>query len=232
MRKRASIEPGKVLGHFDICMLEGAKLRRGITYRVNGGDSVFLLNPELEDDLVLSNNRLVIYSVKDDAAFSRCNPSSFGNQTALYDKKGNLTLNGRLYKAVTGYKSGQCEPELARVYRKQKKGMWEYLGRYQITEATYGPENGTLVFAFGLDFLTDDIISEFKPQLAMIRKVPASVKMEVWMRDGAKCVQCDGTTNLHYDHIIPFSLGGTSFDANNIQLLCRNCNYAKGASIS
>ena len=57
--------------------------------------------------------------------------------------------------------------------------------------------------------------------------IPSGVKLEVWKRDGGRCVQCGATDNLHFDHIIPYSRGGTSLRADNIQLLCARHNLAK-----
>jgi 5-methylcytosine-specific restriction endonuclease McrA len=42
-----------------------------------------------------------------------------------------------------------------------------------------------------------------------------------------KCVKCGATTNLHLDHIIPHSKGGTSITAANIQILCAKHNLEK-----
>jgi stress response protein SCP2/5-methylcytosine-specific restriction endonuclease McrA len=62
------------------------------------------------------------------------------------------------------------------------------------------------------------------------RAVPHAVKVEVWRRDGGACVDCSATEYLEFDHVIPWSMGGaTSID--NLQLLCRKCNLAKGARI-
>jgi len=62
------------------------------------------------------------------------------------------------------------------------------------------------------------------------RAIPQQIKIEVWHRDGGKCVQCRAQDYLEYDHIIPFSRGGAS-STNNIQLLCRRCNNAKSNHI-
>lgn len=56
------------------------------------------------------------------------------------------------------------------------------------------------------------------------------VKMQVWRRDGGRCVACGSNANLEYDHIIPVSMGGSS-TMRNLQLLCMPCNRAKGASL-
>lgn len=62
------------------------------------------------------------------------------------------------------------------------------------------------------------------------RRIPDYVKVEVWQRDGGQCVKCGATDYLEYDHIIPFSKGGSNSE-NNIQLLCRKCNLAKSGEL-
>ncbi len=63
------------------------------------------------------------------------------------------------------------------------------------------------------------------------REVPPDVKMLVWDRDRGMCAKCGSTEELHFDHIIPFSKGGSSLDPKNIQVLCSKCNMAKGDRI-
>ncbi len=67
------------------------------------------------------------------------------------------------------------------------------------------------------------------------RRIPEGVKREVFERDQGACsfVAPDGTkclenTFLHYDHIVPFSLGGKS-EAKNLRLRCpqHNLLYAE-----
>lgn len=62
------------------------------------------------------------------------------------------------------------------------------------------------------------------------RHVTSEVKNEVWRRDSGQCVLCKSQERLEYDHIIPFSKGGSN-TARNIQLLCESCNRAKSAKI-
>jgi len=59
------------------------------------------------------------------------------------------------------------------------------------------------------------------------RIIPSSVKLEVWKRDGGKCVVCGATDELHFDHDLPWSKGGTSLIAKNVQLLCARHNIGK-----
>jgi len=58
------------------------------------------------------------------------------------------------------------------------------------------------------------------------RRISESVRHEVWRRDQGRCCQCGSQENLEFDHIIPFSKGGSN-TARNLQLLCEVCNAKK-----
>jgi hypothetical protein len=60
--------------------------------------------------------------------------------------------------------------------------------------------------------------------------IPQSVRSAVWRRDGGRCVDCGSNENLHIDHIIPWSRGGSS-TVRNLELRCESCNLKKGAKI-
>jgi 5-methylcytosine-specific restriction endonuclease McrA len=66
-----------------------------------------------------------------------------------------------------------------------------------------------------------------EPVLEQNRVIPTAVKRAVWKRDRRRCVTCGSTDNLHFDDVIPYSLGGSSLVAENIQLLCARHNLAK-----
>jgi len=61
------------------------------------------------------------------------------------------------------------------------------------------------------------------------RNISASTKKIVYARDGGACQCCGSSVNLEYDHITPFSCGGSSA-AYNVQLLCMKCNRSKSNS--
>lgn len=61
------------------------------------------------------------------------------------------------------------------------------------------------------------------------RYIPTHVKAQVWRRDQGKCVNCGSKHAVQFDHIKAFSLGGQT-NAENLRLLCRNCNQRSGIS--
>jgi hypothetical protein len=73
------------------------------------------------------------------------------------------------------------------------------------------------------------------PELSLADEDPNSrnieewVKQEVWERDGGKCRVCGRTSNLHFDHDIPFSKGGGNHPK-NVKLLCAEHNLEKSSS--
>ena len=60
--------------------------------------------------------------------------------------------------------------------------------------------------------------------------IPQEVQDKVWNRDGGRCVKCGSQENLEFDHIIPFSKGGSN-TYRNLQLLCQKCNREKSNKI-
>lgn len=63
------------------------------------------------------------------------------------------------------------------------------------------------------------------------RRISDRVKDRVWNRDGGKCVLCGSNEKIEFDHIVPFSKGGSN-TYRNIQILCQDCNRKKSDNIT
>jgi len=63
------------------------------------------------------------------------------------------------------------------------------------------------------------------------RAIPRAVRHAVFERDGGRCTGCGSDFDLQYDHVIPVALGGGDA-ADNLQLLCGDCNRRKGTALA
>jgi len=101
-------------------------------------------------------------------------------------------------------------------------------GLFKLVDAWQEVRDGRKVFKFRLEFIEKDRRPvRGESPIEHTRLIPSAVKLEVWKRDGGKCVVCGSKKNLHFDHVIPYSKGGTSLVAENIQILCAKHNLAK-----
>lgn len=106
-----------------------------------------------------------------------------------------------------------------------------------------GPEHATALVEVGLWRKVSD--DEFEPvkndrsgrpiwrpaPISLSRPaIPRAIRDAVMARDGNACVHCQATEKLSLDHIYPWSLGGPD-TVENLQVLCRSCNSAKGAKV-
>ncbi|HOK67075.1 MAG TPA: hypothetical protein PK054_00200 [Anaerohalosphaeraceae bacterium] len=143
--------------------------------------------------------------------------------------KGNLTENGKFYQAVMAYKEGKQEPEIVQVYEKISQGVWCDQGRFELIDAKIVYDGRRNVFRFFLRPCAGP--KETEPFLKETRTIPTPVKVQVWKRDKGRCVLCGATTNLHFDHDIPYSKGGSSITADNVRILCAKHNLEKSNKI-
>ena len=142
---------------------------------------------------------------------------------------GKLTQNGLFFRAAQEFKIGHREPERVRVYEKIKEGIWSYNGVFHLIDSWKESDVYRSVFMFRLVAIEgeEDITLSTHADLVRRRLIPTTVKLQVWKRDGGKCVVCGATDELQFDHDLPYSKGGSSITADNVQLLCVRHNLQK-----
>jgi hypothetical protein len=222
------INVGDVISYLDMCQEEGVNLQRGMNFRLRGKISVILmsLRPGAPyADKVENDGKVLIYEGHDLPRIAGVSDPKAVDQP-MYNPNGSLTQNGLFYEAAIKYKKLQDEPELVRVYEKIRNGVWVYNGVFKLIDAWQEESRARKVFKFNLE-LTDEPAEIPTGEIEHDRLIPSSVKIEVWKRDKGRCVRCGSQDNLHFDHIIPYSKGGSSLDVENIQLLCARHNLAK-----
>jgi hypothetical protein len=119
------------------------------------------------------------------------------------------------------------------VYEKIKNGIWSYNGLFSLMDSWTETSGNRRVFKFKLHSIADETngTSIEQPEIEQRRVIPSHVKIAVWKRDEGACIACGSKQNLHFDHILPYSKGGTSDSEENIQLLCMKHNIQKGAKL-
>jgi hypothetical protein len=224
------VKPGDVISYLGMCHEEGVNLQRGMNFKLGGTYSVILMSLRSGApyaDRVEDGGRVLIYEGHDiPKRDADTNPKRFDQPMA--NPTGTLTQNGMFYLAAMKYKEGRGKPELVKVYEKIHSGIWVYNGLFKLIDAWQEDSNSRKVFKFKLE-LTEahEKIALQQEDIDHGRLIPAQVKLEVWKRDKGRCVICGSRDNLHFDHIIPYSKGGSSLVAENIQLLCARHNIAK-----
>ena len=214
-----------------MCKHEGASLQRGMNFRLGGRTSVILmsLRPGAPySDRIEEGGQVLIYEGHD-AAKTTASPNPKRVDQPESSSAGTPTQNGLFWKAAAAHKNQGASAEFVKVYEKLRTGIWAYAGLFELIDAWEQEENGRKVFKFKLQ------LSKYKAAPVAVgtseiehdRLIPTQVKIEVWKRDKGRCVLCGDKKNLHFDHILPFSKGGTSLLAKNIQLLCAKHNLLK-----
>ncbi len=229
---------GYVISYIDMCLREGTSLQRGMNFRLKGRHSVILMsvrpNSPYKDE-VQDDGATLIYEGHDEPKRQGISdPKSLDQPERL--SSGTLTENGKFYRAALGFKSGKKAPDIVQVYEKIKAGIWTDNGFFHLVDSWVESDGKRNVFKFKLvavDGIHDENAAEDLNSVLTesSRIIPTSVKLEVWARDSGRCVTCGATNELHFDHIVPFSKGGTSLKAENIQLLCARHNLSKSAKI-
>ena len=222
-----------IISYHDVVHAEKATVQKGMNYDLGKGYSVFLMSVRKGApyaDAIDESTGTLIYEGHDVPRRSGGPDPKTVDQPMTYPG-GTLTENGKFFRAATDFKGGlRKKPELVKVYDKLQRGVWSFKGLFELVDAEIVPDSRRSVFKFHLKLVEKKALGRIV-ELPHTRLIPTSVKIEVWRRDGGKCVLCGSIENLHYDHDIPFSKGGSSLTAENVRLLCAKHNLQKSDKI-
>jgi hypothetical protein len=242
----------EIISYPEMVQREGIALQKGMNFRVRGGASGYSIilmsvrkgapyKDQWHDESSSGPYAGMLEYEGHDAPRTRnSNVDPKAVDQPKYHPSGSLTENGKFFQTAIAAKSGTQEPEVIQVYEKIAAGIWCDRGRYLLVDAEtksipVSPMSSTTrkVFRFYLrPTATPEARSrQGQRELSLSRQIPTSVKVAVWKRDQARCVICGATDNLHFDHDVPFSKGGSSITAENVKLLCARHNLEKSDKI-
>lgn len=224
-----------IISYLDMCRCEGASLQAGMNFGLGGRHSVILMSVRRNApyrDRLEDGGTTLIYEGHDQPRSAAVANAKLVDQP-LVTHTGRPTENGKFFQAARDTSAGKRPAERVRVYEKLRPGIWSYNGVFHLIDAWTERDEFRTVCKFKLVAVQDNEELSRPVSLTAERRriIPSNVKLEVWKRDGGRCVVCGATDELHFDHDIPFSLGGTSVTAANVQLMCARHNLAKSARI-
>lgn len=226
---------GDVLSHHEMCAFERRGLQQGMSFRTHGSHSIILMSQRSGapyPDRMSEDGKTLTYIGHD--AYGVPNKAQIDQP--LVNENGTLTQNGRFFTAAVQSKETGI-PEYVRVYEKLHPGVWVFNGLFELVGARIEHDGHRKVCVFDLRLVESlsegdgPILESSQVQVSPGRLIPSDVKLAVFKRDKGACVRCGSKHDLHFDHILPYSLGGSSTNVDNIQLLCQKHNLEKSAKI-
>ncbi len=224
-----------ILSYREMCDVENVQtLQRGMNFHLNNSYSVILMSQRTNapyKDRIHEDGITIEYEGHDVTKKSYTHNPKYEDQPETLPS-GKLTQNGLFVEAVKKFRENGKDPEVVKVYEKIFPGVWSLKGFFDLVDYKIVFEGGRDVFRFILRLSENQQVSgNLQKEILHTRLIPTEVKKEVWKRDKGKCVICGETKNLHFDHELPFSKGGTSLTAKNVRLLCMKHNLQKSAKI-
>jgi len=217
-----------ILSYWDMCSQEGIALQRGMYFRKPPATSIVLMSQRPGapyEDSLSPDGKLLVYEGHDVKKDQGVDPKSVDQPWTLPD--GKPTDNAKFAHAIDeGTKS------VVRVYEKLRPGIWSDKGLFELRSYEYATSGLRKVFKFSMG-LSDrpDGDSRVTGNEEFTRVIPSWVKIAVFKRDKGHCVICGAKDQLHFDHDLPFSKGGTGLTPDNVRILCARHNLRKGAKI-
>jgi hypothetical protein len=225
-----------ILTYRELCDKEDVQtIQRGMNFRLNSKYSVILMSQRGNapyKDKILEDGFTVEYEGHD-APKTDSTPEPKAIDQPEKTKSGNLTQNGLFIKAAQEYKlTGKFE--IVRIYEKIFSGVWSDRGFFKLIDYKIVFDGRRNVFRYMLESLNPNDIPLSKENISKqnrSRIIPTEVKKEVWDRDKGRCVICGAKDELHFDHDLPYSKGGTSISPANVRILCARHNLQKSDKI-
>lgn len=248
----AMLRYSEIISYPNMVQREGIALQKGMNFRVRGGAagySIILMSVRKgapyqdqwhAESIVDPHAGMLEYEGHDALRFRGSGVDSKRTDQPMKLPSGTLTENGKFFQAATAAKSGESQPEVVQVYEKIASGIWCDRGRHLLVDAEIKTvpirskaSRTRKVFRFYLrpTATPGAATQEAERELSISRQIPTAVKVTVWKRDQGRCVTCGATDNLHFDHDVPFSKGGSSITPDNIKLLCARHNLEKSDRI-
>lgn len=218
----------EILSYWDMCAREKGSLQRGMYFREPPATSVVLMSRRPSapyDDALSEDGTELEYEGHDVRREGRADPKSLDQPWTL--PSGGLTENAKFANAADG-------KTLVRVYEKLKPGIWSDRGLFHLLDFDYRDSAGRKVFRFRMRLAPEQSVQDQhanRDDPDRTRVIPTWVKQAVYKRDKGRCVLCGSDTELHFDHDLPYSRGGTGMTPHNVRILCARHNLAKGGKI-
>jgi hypothetical protein len=225
----------QIISYREMCNIENCTLQRGMNFRLNTNYSVLLMSQRANApyaDLIHEDGITIEYEGHDLTSAQAEFPKLEDQPRFL--PSGKPTQNGRFALAVDEYRKKKASAEIVRIYEKLFDGTWSDKGFFKLIDYKYLKSGQRNVFRFILEEADVDFennvmhVNKLKPRS---RIIPSEIKRIVWERDGGMCVQCGAIDELHFDHDLPFSKGGSSITVDNVKILCARHNLEKSDRI-
>lgn len=225
-----------ILSYREVCDAENVQtLQRGMNFRLNPSYSVILMSQRANapyHDRVYDDGVTIEYEGHDTPKRSHDHNPKNEDQVGKFHT-GRFTQNGLFAQAADKHKNEETDAELIKVYEKILPGVWSLKGFFDLCDYKIVHDGKRNVYRYILRLSDQKNMATHRitgPEIHH-RLIPSEVKKEVWKRDAGRCVICGERKNLHFDHDLPFSKGGTSLSAKNVRLLCMKHNLQKSSKI-
>ena len=196
--------------------------------------SVFLMNRDVNFVDEKRTDGFISYQGHDNNELHRDIRKDNDQKLTFYNKQ---AQNGDFYFAAKEFENGQRQnPYPVKVYEKPiKEDLWTDLGLYGLIKVNFVSDGKRNIYKFILspnyEYKNLNVPNNNQQEIPRSRIIPREVKAFVMERDNGRCVYCKSGSNLQFDHIIPYSQGGSSNSVENIQILCDVCNMKKSNKI-